>query len=59
MRALETLATTNAPITQSALSVSYGSLSGFNAAFRAQMGIPPTEIPGRFRGLTRGGQGRI
>lgn len=41
MRALETLATTNAPITQSDLSVGYGSLSGFNAAFRAQMGMPP------------------
>lgn len=43
MKAVEVLATTDAPVTEIAMSVGYGSLSGFNAAFRQQMQMSPTE----------------
>ncbi|WP_298262178.1 AraC family transcriptional regulator [uncultured Litoreibacter sp.] len=43
MNAVEALVMTNAPITEIALSVGYESLSGFNAAFRRQMQMSPTE----------------
>ncbi len=42
MKAVEELATTDAQITQVALSVGYGSLSGFNAAFRQHMQMTPS-----------------
>lgn len=43
VRAVEALATTDARVTQIAHSVGYGSLSGFNAAFREHMNMSPTE----------------
>ncbi len=43
MNAVEALATSDLPVTEIALSVGYGSLSGFNAAFRQQMQMSPTE----------------
>lgn len=43
MKAVERLATSDAQITEIALSVGYSSLSGFNAAFRQQMQMTPTE----------------
>lgn len=49
MNAVEALATTNAQVTEIALSVGYGSLSGFNAAFRQQMRMSPTEYRASFR----------
>ncbi|MEP1614050.1 MAG: AraC family transcriptional regulator [Roseobacter sp.] len=44
MKAVEELATTDWQITQVALSVGYGSLSGFNSAFRQHMQMTPTEF---------------
>lgn len=43
MKAVEDLAATDASITQIALGVGYSSLSGFNAAFRQQMQMSPTQ----------------
>lgn len=43
MKAVEALATSDDQITEIALSVGYGSLSGFNAAFRDQMHMSPTQ----------------
>ena len=48
MRAVEALATTDAQITEIAFAVGYGSLSGFNAAFRRQMQMSPTEYRASF-----------
>lgn len=44
MKAVEQLATTDEQITEIALSVGYGSLSGFNAAFKDHMQMTPTEF---------------
>ncbi|MBL4767737.1 MAG: helix-turn-helix domain-containing protein [Rhodobacteraceae bacterium] len=49
MKAVEALATTDARITEIAFSVGYGSLSGFNAAFRQQMHMSPTEYRASFK----------
>ena len=43
MNAVGALATTNASVTEIALSAGYRSLSGFNAAFREQMQMTPSE----------------
>lgn len=43
LRAIERLATSNDPVTEIALSVGYGSLSAFNAAFRAFTGMTPRD----------------
>ncbi|HVZ30123.1 MAG TPA: AraC family transcriptional regulator [Asticcacaulis sp.] len=43
MRAVEALATSDAPVTDIALAVGYNSLSAFNAAFRDLVGMNPTE----------------
>lgn len=43
MNAVNYLATTDSQITEIALSVGYGSLSGFNAAFRMHMDMTPSE----------------
>lgn len=51
MNAVEALATTDGRITEIALSVGYGSLSGFNAAFRNQMQMSPTEYRSSFKCL--------
>jgi AraC-like DNA-binding protein len=48
IKAVELLATTDAQITEIAFSVGYGSLSGFNAAFRQQMQMSPTEYRASF-----------
>lgn len=48
MNAVEALATTDAQVTEIAMSVGYGSLSGFNAAFRQQMQMSPTEYRASF-----------
>lgn len=50
MRAVEALAMTDAQITEIAFDVGYGSLSGFNAAFRRQMQMSPTEYRSSFTG---------
>ena len=49
MNAVEALSTTDMPITQIALSVGYGSLSGFNSAFRQHMQMTPTEFRASLR----------
>ncbi len=49
MKAVEALATTDSQITEIALSVGYGSLSGFNAAFRQQMHMSPSEYRASFK----------
>jgi AraC-like DNA-binding protein len=49
MKAVEALATTDAQITEIALSVGYGSLSGFNAGFRQKMQMSPTEYRASFK----------
>jgi len=49
IKAVEELAMTDAPITEIAFSVGYGSLSGFNAAFRQHMRMTPTEYRASFR----------
>jgi len=43
MRAVEALATSDAPVTGIAMSVGYTSLSAFNAAFRDLVGMTPTD----------------
>ena len=43
IRAVEQLAITDASVTEIALSVGYGSLSGFNSAFQELMEMSPTE----------------
>jgi AraC-like DNA-binding protein len=49
MRAVEALATTDAPVTEIALDVGYNSLSAFNAAFRELVGTSPTAYRRSFR----------
>jgi AraC-like DNA-binding protein len=49
MRAVEALAARDASITEIALSVGYGSLSAFNAAFRDLMGSSPSDYRRSFR----------
>lgn len=49
MKAVEQLATTDVQITEIALSVGYGSLSGFNAAFKDHMQMTPTEFRASIR----------
>lgn len=49
MRAVDALATTDAQVTEIALAVGYGSLSGFNAAFRQQMQMSPSEYRASFK----------
>ncbi|MBW4706599.1 AraC family transcriptional regulator [Roseobacter sp. YSTF-M11] len=49
MNAVEALAMSDAPVTQIALRVGYGSLSGFNAAFRDCMQMSPTEYRASLR----------
>ncbi len=55
IRAVELLATTSQSVTQIALSVGYGSISAFNAAFRHIIGSSPTEYRGSFGIGTRNG----
>ena len=43
MKAVELLATTEAPITEIAFATGYGSISGFNTAFRQMMQASPNE----------------
>ncbi len=49
IRAVEALATTDAPVTDIALAVGYGSLSAFNAAFRDLIGKSPTQYRASFK----------
>jgi AraC-like DNA-binding protein len=49
MRAVEALASGNAPVTEIALSVGYNSLSAFNAAFRDLLGTSPSGYRRSFR----------
>ncbi|GFE64063.1 helix-turn-helix transcriptional regulator [Litoreibacter roseus] len=49
VRAVEMLAMTEASVTEIAHQVGYGSLSGFNAAFRDHMGLSPTEYRASFK----------
>ncbi len=49
IRAVEVLASTDRSITEVALDVGYGSVSAFNAAFRAVMGKTPSEYRATFR----------
>lgn len=49
IKAVEALATTDASVTEIALAVGYGSLSGFNAAFRDHMKMAPTEYRSSFK----------
>lgn len=44
IKAVEALAVTEAPVSEIAYSVGYGSLSGFNAAFRSLMDLSPTQF---------------
>lgn len=50
MRAIELLASGDAPVTSIAFAVGYGSLSAFNAAFRELTGRTPTAYRASFRG---------
>lgn len=49
IRAVEALATSDASVTEVALSVGYQSLSGFNAAFRDLTNMNPTEYRASFK----------
>ncbi len=49
IRAVETLASSDAPVTEIALGVGYNSLSAFNAAFRDLMGKTPRDYRATFR----------
>ena len=48
IRAVEALATSDAPITEIAMSVGYNSLSAFNAAFRDLTGKSPSAYRATF-----------
>jgi AraC-like DNA-binding protein len=48
LRAVEALATTQAPVTQIAFDVGYGSISAFNAAFRDLIGTTPQDYRASF-----------
>jgi AraC-like DNA-binding protein len=49
LRAIEELAAGDAPVTEIAFTVGYGSLSAFNAAFRELTGRTPTQYRASFR----------
>jgi AraC-like DNA-binding protein len=49
LRAIEELATSDAPVTKIAFTVGYSSLSAFNAAFQDLTGRTPTEYRASFR----------
>lgn len=49
MKAVELLATTDRQITEIAFAVGYGSMSGFNTAFRQQMQMSPKEYKDSFK----------
>lgn len=51
LRAVEALATTEAPVAEIAVLVGYSALSGFNEAFRDLMGQSPTEFRASCRAL--------